>query len=80
MKQDGLEGPKEPMSLSINARLLEQARRKEIDLSDTLEQALLEKLRSPSAAEWLEENREAISEYSDHVSRSGVFSDGLRRF
>jgi antitoxin CcdA len=29
---------------------------------------------------WLAENREAIEAYNEHVSRHGVFSDGLRGF
>jgi antitoxin CcdA len=29
---------------------------------------------------WLEENREAIEAYNEHVAQHGVFSTGLRGF
>lgn len=29
---------------------------------------------------WLEENREAIAAYNEHVAQHGVFSTGLRGF
>ena len=29
---------------------------------------------------WLEENRQAIAAYNEHVAANGVFSDGLRSF
>jgi post-segregation antitoxin (ccd killing protein) len=43
------------------------------------EEALAEEIRKHRET-WLEENREAIETYNDFVSRSGVFSDGLRGF
>ncbi|MGH8290671.1 MAG: type II toxin-antitoxin system CcdA family antitoxin [Steroidobacteraceae bacterium] len=29
---------------------------------------------------WLEENREGIAAYNEHVEKHGVFSDSLRKF
>ena len=72
--------PKRAANLSINADLLSRARKMDINLSATLEQALLEIVRKRQGEQWLAENRAAISAYNDHVEKHGVFSDGLRTF
>lgn len=74
------QAPKRPTNLSINADLLRQAREMDINLSQTLEQALVSEVRRRQQAAWLEENRSAISAYNEHVEKHGVFSDGLRSF
>lgn len=72
--------PKKAANLSINADLLSKARAMGINLSATLEQALIETLKQRQRAQWLAENKGAIEAYNDHVEKNGVFSDGLRRF
>ena len=72
--------PKRAANLSINADLLSRARAMDINLSATLERALLETVRKRQAEEWLAENRTAIEAYNDDVEKRGVFSDGLRSF
>jgi antitoxin CcdA len=74
------QAPKRPTNLSINSDLLRQAREMDINLSQTLEQALASEVRQRQQAAWLEENRAAISAYNEHVEKHGVFSDGLRSF
>lgn len=37
-------------------------------------------VREKARARWLEENREAIEAYNEHVAQHGVFSTGLRGF
>ena len=74
------QAPKKATNLSINADLLRQARAMDINLSATLEQALLEALKKRLREQWLLENRAAIAAYNDHVEKHGVFSDGLRSF
>lgn len=73
-------GPKKATNLSVDARLLGEARELGINLSATLEQALVEALRERQRERWLAENRAAIDAYNEHVERHGVFSDGLRTF
>lgn len=80
MKEHSLTGPKKATNLSINVRLLKMARKRKINLSATLEEALVEKLRAEDACEWLAENEESIDEYANHIREVGVFSDRLRRF
>jgi len=72
--------PKKAANLSINSDLLRIARRLRVNLSRELERRLEEILAERRRERWLEENREAIDAYNEHVERHGVFSDGLRGF
>ncbi|HLS80197.1 MAG TPA: type II toxin-antitoxin system CcdA family antitoxin [Steroidobacter sp.] len=72
--------PKGATNVSIRRDLLEAARAAKINLSATLEQALVEKLRDAQQRQWREENRESIAAYNQHVEKYGVFSDGARSF
>jgi antitoxin CcdA len=72
--------PKKATNLSVNADLLKKARELDINLSATLEQALVEVLRQRQRERWLAQNRGAIAAYNDHVEKHGAFSDGVRTF
>jgi antitoxin CcdA len=72
--------PKSATNVSVRRDLLEAARASKINLSATLEQALIVKLREAQERQWREENREAIATYNEHVEKHGVFSDGSRSF
>ena len=80
MQPYNAEAPKKAANLSINSDLLSQARAMNVNLSATLEQALVETLRQKRQEQWLAENREAIDAYNSRVEEHGVFSDGLRSF
>jgi antitoxin CcdA len=67
-------------NVSIDARLLDEARSRGIKLSPLLEEAIARKLSEEAERRWLEENRQAISAYNEEVAERGVFSDGLRTF
>ncbi len=71
---------KRATNVSINQGLLEEAKALDINLSATLERALEEEVRSRKRERWLEENREAIAAYNEHVRKHGIWSDGLRGF
>lgn len=75
-----LQAPKKPTNLSINADLLSKAKEMDINLSATLEQALVVVLRQKQRKRWLAENKAAIQVYNEQVEKYGVFSDGLRSF
>ena len=75
-----LHAPKRPANLSVNGDLLSKAKALDINLSATLELALVAALREKQRAQWLAENKTAIDAYNDHVEKHGVFSDGLRSF
>jgi len=75
-----LRGPKKATNLSISSELLLRAKKHNINLSATLEQALIKELKVKQRAQWLEENRQAIAIYNQHVESHGVFSDSTREF
>lgn len=72
--------PKKSANLSINADLLQQAKKLNINLSQTLEQHLAEIVRQARSEQWLEENKKALEAYNRRIETRGTFSDGLRRF
>lgn len=72
--------PKKSANLSINADLLLQAKKLNINLSQTLEQHLAEIVRQAQRSQWLAENKDALDEYNRRIESRGTFSDGLRRF
>jgi antitoxin CcdA len=74
------QAPKKAANLSINADLLSKAKELDINLSATLEQALVEALRAKQREHWVAENQAAIDAYNEHVEKHGVFSDTLRSF
>lgn len=73
-------GPKKSVNLSINADLLLQAKKLNINLSQTLEQHLAGIVRQSKRDQWLAENKDALAEYNRRIESRGAFSDGLRRF
>jgi len=72
--------PKSATNVSVRRDLLEAARASKINLSATLEHALIEKLKVAQQRKWREENRESIAAYNEHIAKHGVFSDGSRSF
>lgn len=74
------DAPKKPTNLTVNSDLLNQAKLLDINISSVLETALADIVRQKKQSEWLEENKEAISLYNNHIAKFGVFSDDLRTF
>jgi antitoxin CcdA len=71
---------KKAANLSVDDRLLSQAKRLKLNLSQVFEASLAEAIRQRQRDEWLKKNRAAIDAYNEHVENDGVFSDGLRSF
>lgn len=72
--------PKKSTNLSINSDLIGQAKALKINLSKLLEETLAQSIAAQKEASWLKENKEAIEEYNERVTKNGTFSDRLRRF
>jgi antitoxin CcdA len=64
----------------VNTDLLRQARELNINLSQALEERLVERILTERQHRWLDENQVAIEDYNGRVELEGVFSDGLRGF
>ncbi|MES9902344.1 MAG: type II toxin-antitoxin system CcdA family antitoxin [Sedimenticola sp.] len=71
---------KKATNLSLNSDLLSKARKFNINLSATLEHALVDELRKLERSNWLNENKAAINELNDLADRNGLFSDAYRKF
>lgn len=71
---------KKAANLSINSDLLQKARSLHINLSQALEQRLIEMLLEEKRREWKAENQEATEDYNRRIEAEGAFSDRLRRF
>ena len=67
---------KKALNLSVDAELLEAARREGLNLSAVMERALA----AETARHWLETNRDAIEAYNADVRAKGVWSDEWRRW
>ncbi len=71
---------KKPVNVSLDQSLVAQARELQINLSQTLEKAVVMELRKARREKWLKENRKAVDTYNQRIEEQGVFSDGLRSF
>lgn len=61
--------PKKAVNLSINCDLLHKAQLNHINLSQILEERLIEMLNEAQQKNWLDKNRDAIDEYNKRVER-----------
>lgn len=59
--------PKKAVNLSINCDLLHKARLNKINLSQTLEEKLIELLNETQKKNWLNKNKDAIEKYNKRV-------------
>jgi antitoxin CcdA len=66
---------KRAVNLFVEAELLDDARRMEINISETLEQRLRTLVRAEREKRWLAENQEAIAAYNRRVAERGLLSD-----
>lgn len=72
--------PKKATNLSINSDLLAKSRNLKINLSATLEQALISELRRAKRKAWLKDNKKAIDILNSQIEQDGLFSDSFRTF
>ena len=71
---------KKATNLSLNSELLQQARALNINLSATLEAALVEAVRQKQAEQWQAANAQAIADYNRQIEQNGLFGDDVRGF
>jgi antitoxin CcdA len=76
----GAQALKKPTNVSINSELLLKAKQLKINLSATLEAALVEAVNAKQRQMWRCENESAIEAYNQMVESTGVFSDEMRSF
>ena len=72
--------PKKPTNLSVNSDLLLRIKDMGINVSATLEKALITELRKAEAERWAKENKKAIKKYNEFIEEHGCFGDEFRCF
>ena len=69
---------KRAVNLFVDVELLDEARRLNINISETLERRLRSLVRAEQEKRWREENRDAISSINAFIDRHGLLADRLR--
>lgn len=72
--------PKKPVNVTANSDLIDRAKKSNLNLSETFEEAILAKLRVKLQQEWREDNQNGIEAYNERIERNGVFAAKHRRF
>ena len=67
-----IDSPKKATNLSLNADLVEDAKRLGINVSQACEAGLNEEVRKTKQQKWLQENREAIDWSNRYVEEHGL--------
>lgn len=62
-------------NVSVRADILAEARELNLNLSQTLEAALIARIAERRREQWLEANQGAIEDYNARIERDGVFGD-----
>jgi antitoxin CcdA len=79
-RRKSVTAPKRAANVSVRSDLLLAAREAGLNLSAALERALVDELAKLKQRTWLEDNRDAIARYNEHVEKRGVFGDDTRGF
>jgi antitoxin CcdA len=66
------EGPKRPVNLSLNAKVLDRARELGLNVSATVDALLAEEVRRVYWERWNEENKDAIAHYNARIAKEGL--------
>lgn len=71
---------KKNTNLSLPGALVAEAKELGVNLSRAAARGLAEEIAEKRAAQWLEENREAIAQWNSHVATNGVPLARFRQF
>ena len=72
--------PKKPTNLTLDRRLLEEARNLNVNLSQAAESGVRRAVAEAKAEAWLRENVEALASSNDWVARNSLPLEQYRRF
>lgn len=67
-------------NLSLNAKLLSDARELDINLSRAAEEGIAKAVKAERERRWLEENAEAIDAHNEYVAKHGLPLEKYRMF
>jgi len=69
---------KKPTNVSVNSDLLVKARSLKLNLSATLEKALVSEVKAAERLQWLKKNKDAIQAANNLAEQKGLFTDSFR--
>ena len=69
---------KKPTNVSVNSDLLVKARSLKLNLSATLEKALVSEVKAAERLQWLKKNKDAIQAANNLAEQNGLFTDSFR--
>src|SRR3546814_20290845 len=72
--------PKRPTNVSLNAELVEEARKLGINVSEACQTGLAAEVKKAREAAWKEANRPAIEVWNYYIRNNGLPYDPSRRF
>lgn len=73
------EGPKKPTNVSLNAELVEEAKKLGINVSEACQGGLAAEVKKAREAAWKEENRAAIESWNAYIREHGMPYDEYRQ-
>ena len=71
---------KRPVNLRACCDLLDTAKELGINLSATLEEALMAEVKKRKTQKWLKDNKKAMESLNQYTQEHGLFSDEFRKF
>ncbi len=80
ISEDLEDAPKQPTNVSLNRRLLKEARALKINVSRAAERGLALQIAEARAKTWKAENREAIQASNKYVAKHGLPLARYRQF
>ena len=74
------EGPKKATNVSLNAELVEEAKRLRINVSEACQSGLAAQVKEARETAWKDENRAAIEASNEYVRKHGLPLAKYRQF
>ena len=71
---------RQPTNVTLPKALVAQARERNVNISAACEAGLVAQVKAARAAQWREENREAIAQYNKYVEENGLTLERFRSF
>ncbi len=75
---DLLTDEKKRVNITVSSKLIDDAKTLGINVSQSAEEGVRRKVKEAMAAQWLEENRDALLAHNEWVKKNGTFGDRVR--
>ena len=72
--------PRRATNVSLDHDYVKEAKELGVNISQACERGLIETVKEARAAQWLEENRDALDDWNRYVEKNGLPLEELRLF